>query len=101
MESKLEIFQTVKQNLASIGFSANQSAFDKEQLLRGFEGFLGLSSLFIYLIHVANTPTEYMESIYMTIAGVGVLVSYLSMNINYTIIIDFIDEVEGVIDGSE
>ena len=101
MKSKLKLFLTVKKNLASIGFSEQNRPFDREQLLRGFEGVLAMILQFVYLFHVASTVREYLESIIMTATGVGTLVAYISMNIQFDSIFILIDEVEQVVNESE
>lgn len=98
---KLKFFVTIKKNLASIGFSENNSAFDTEQLLRGFEGILAIILEFVYLIHVTSTSREYMESIIMTVAGVVSLISLISMNLQFATIFILMDEFERVINESE
>lgn len=100
MDKKIKIFQNVKKNLTSIGYSENQRGFHKEQLLRGFEGLLAVILQFVYLIHAATSTKEYMDSIYAITAGVGIFIAYLSMNINFSTIFVLIDDMEQLVNES-
>lgn len=98
---RIKIFVLVKKNLALIGFGENNSAFDRSQLFRGFLGTVAPILGFIYLFHVASTAKEYIESIIMTMAGVIILLAFISMNIQFDNIFFFIHEFEEAINESK
>lgn len=102
MESKrIEIFVTFKKHLASIGFSESNSALDKEQHLRGSLGVLCILLSFVQLIHVASTAREYMESIIAILAGVGTVISSISMHYQFANIFLLMDDFERLVNESE
>lgn len=97
----MEIFLTVKKNLASIDFIKNKTPFDEKKLWGSIESFSVLTLQVVHLIRVPNTAKEYMESAVMLLAGIGIQIAYFSMIAEYATIFEFIDEFERVINESE
>ena len=98
---KIKIFQTVRQNLESINFGIDKHWFDLELLISIFKSFLALSLQFIYLFFVADTPEELMNSIFMTVAGTLVFMSFLSIVSKMADIFYLMDRLEKVVNKSE
>lgn len=102
METKqMEIFKTIKNNFASIGFTKKNEQFHTEQLLRTVEGFLAIILQCLYLLFDANTIKDYMVSILTTTVGIFVYVAYLSTVIKTEKIFIFLDDIEDVINESK
>lgn len=97
----MKIFQTTKLNLASMDLDANQSLFHKMQLLHILQGFLAIVLQCIYLIYVASTIREYMNSIFMTAFGILAYIVYWSMIFQTKTIFEFMDEFEKAINKSK
>lgn len=97
----MKAFQQVRMNLASLGFRPNQSPFNKTQLWTYVKVFLSLLLLCLYLVREANTPKEYMDSIFMTAATFFILIGRVSTLLQNATIFDLIDSIEKVITGSE
>lgn len=95
--NKMEIFLTVKKNLASLAFVPNQRPFYTNQLIHTSYGFLAIILQCLYLFFDAETIKEYMDSIFMTTVGILVYVGYLSMVFKMVTIFIFIDDMEQVV----
>lgn len=98
---KLKIFESVKKMLASIDLNANQRPFHRKQLLHIVQGFCAIILQCLYLVYEANTIREYMNSIFMTTVGILVYMGFWSAIFKTTIIYEFIDQYETIVNGSE
>lgn len=93
----MNIFQTVQMHFALIGYESKLQPFNRRQKLNFVHSLLSGFSVYAYFLHVANTPKEYMNS--MFICGVGTLINVshistvLKMKKNFTVI----EEVEEVL----
>ena len=97
----MKIFQTIESHMSLGGFIRDRGAFNTIQLWTISRSILFIILQMVYLFHVANTTRQYMDSIFMTAAGILIFISYLSMAINTTTIFDLIDDLEKVINASE
>lgn len=68
----------VQQNFNWIGLSPKLNQLNHVVLRILILNFLGVFSLWIYLIHVPDSPQEYMESIFVVTASTGISLSYTS-----------------------
>lgn len=89
----MKIFQTIEMNMEPSGFIRNQRPFNLKQCDRIVKITL-FNALFIYLVHEANTPTQYMESILITTAGILITIAYMSLVFEYATIFKLIDDIE-------
>lgn len=62
---------------------------------------LGVISICIFLIHEADSPQEYMKSIYMITAAIGLLLSFASTVLIKQKLFLFINRLDAIIDASE
>lgn len=97
----MKLFQSTQKSLAFGGFIKNQPAFNRTQLRMMFLSILFLGLQCIYLFHVANTPRQYMDSIFMTTVGILVFIAFVSSIFNTTAIFDLIYQFEETISKSE
>lgn len=97
---KIKIFQTDQEKFAFFNFERNQTAFDRPQLTLLAKSLLYLTSFLIYLLHVANTPRQYMDSILMTGTGTLIFISGVNMVFNKSTVFLLIDDVEGAVNES-
>lgn len=97
----MKIFLTAQKNMIYGGLIRNERAFNEVQLWTIFSFIASFISEFVYLIHVANTPRQSMDSIFMTTVGCLITISYISIAHRTTELIDFIDAFEQIINDSE
>lgn len=95
----MKIFQTVQRNLIPLGYVRDHAEYYK--LRRPhlvaiatcvFTG--GAISIFIFVIHLADSPAEYMDSLYMSAVLLSIFVSYLTTIWNMTKLFGFIDNLQ-------
>lgn len=98
---KMKIFQRVQVNLASLGYRRNQSPFNTTQLWISIRFFLNLALLFAYLVCEANTPKEYVDTIFMTTGVFVINIARVSTLFKNAAIFDLIDKLEKILNGSE
>lgn len=101
MKTGMKIAQTVKRHLASMGYKVDQRPFHTEQLRLLFERLLTLILQLVHAIHVANTPRQYMETIFMIMVGTSLYISLVSTIVEMPTIFILIDDMEEVINASE
>lgn len=97
----MKIFESAKQMLVLIDLDANQRPFHRNQLLHIVQGFLAIILQCLYLVYEANTVREYMNSIFMTSTGILVYIAYWNAIFKATLIYEFIDYYETIVNGSE
>lgn len=100
-KERMDIFKTIKNQLASTGFTKRNERFHTEQLLRALEGFLGIVLQCLYIHFEAETTKEYMVSVLTTAVGIFIYIGYLSTVLKTEKIFIFIDDVEEIINGSK
>lgn len=101
MQTGMKIAQTTKRYLASMGYRVDLRPFHKHQLWLLFERPFTLFLQLVYVLHVAKTSREYMESIFMLMVGILMYVSLVSTIIKMPTIFILIDDMERVINQSE
>lgn len=98
----MNIFQTTQMHLALNGYNnANLRPFNKQQKFIFVEMILSLTSLYVHLLHVAESQKEYMFSILITAVDTLIAISHISTTLKMRTIFIFIDEVEEVLIASE
>lgn len=97
----MKIFQTTQEYMEYGGLIRDRAAFNIIQMWTIFKSVAFLILQFVYLVHEADTPREYMDSIFMTSAGFMIFISYMSIAIENEAIFDMIDELELAIQESE
>lgn len=118
----MKIFRTFRKNVKAGGFNRDQGAFSEVQLQTIFKAFISFILQCVYLFHVANTPRQYLDSIFMTTAGEEIsllsielstntllstfagfliVISYISFVFKTTELFDFIDDFEQTINESK
>lgn len=100
-ESGMKIAKEVKRNLASIGYRIDQRPFHKEQLWLLFERMLTLLLQFVHALYIANTPREFMETIFMIMVGILMYITLVSTINEMTTIFAVIEDMEQVINESK
>lgn len=97
----MKLFEIVQRNLALMGYSPNQRPFTKKQIQIGVTKALCISLHGINLIYVANTPKEYMQSIFDTSVTVLVFISFISTILKMNIIFILIDKLQALVNDSK
>lgn len=97
----MNILETVKKNLASIDFVANQPPLPTKQLINIIWDYLNIISLFLYLLFEARTDKEYMDSIFMVTVGIIVSTARVSSVMKAASFFLFIDDFEQVVNERE
>lgn len=98
----MKVFQTVQKYLAYLGFNQNdQNALNSRQFFTALNMIAMFILSLLYLFVVANTPREYLDSIYMTSAGLGLMTSYFSIVYKARELFDYFDDGEQLINNSE
>lgn len=97
----MKIFRTIEMNMVFGGFIRNQSAYNRRQWCEIFKTVVAIILQLAYLFHVANTPKQFMDSIFMTTSVILIAISYNSIILKYTELFEFIDDLQQVIDKSE
>lgn len=101
MAARMKIFQTVQKQLASIGYRPNARPFNSDIVRQCLKYSLLTTGQVVYLFNFANTPTEFINSVFVTAIGILVLSSFISTAWKMKTIFIFIEETEEVINGSE
>lgn len=99
--AKLEIFQTVQNDLSSIGYGANQSPFNNDVLGQSATYILFIICECVYLCRFDKTPEELSRSILMLTVGIAVFISFLSTVQQMATIFTFINETGKIVNDSE
>lgn len=93
----MKLFQNCQKNLEIMGYVPDQHPFNMKQIQVGLTMLLNIILNFIYLIHVANTPRQYMESCFYTITSILILISFISTVYKMDLIFIFIDKLQIII----
>lgn len=97
----MQIFETIQKNLNAIGFSANHSLINNHHV-RGALAFSSLILLLVaYIFRVANSPEEYMNSMFMIESAIGISTSYFTSIFKKTELHDFIDNIQAIANRSK
>lgn len=97
----MEIAQTVKKNLASIGYRTNVRPFHREQLWILLERLISFLLQLMYLLEEAKTPKQYMQSYFTLCVAILMYISLASTIIEMPTIFIFIGDMEKVINERE
>lgn len=65
----MKIFKKFQKYTEISGLIRDAGAFNNTQLIRILQTFISLVLLFVYLLQVASTPRQYLDSIFMTAVG--------------------------------
>lgn len=90
----MKLFQTTQELMKYGGFERNRKAFNMINWSYIFLSTLFLTLLIVYAFHVAATPRQYMESIFMTVTGILIVISSTSTAIKTAEIFEIIDGFE-------
>lgn len=94
-------FQTIQTNLELIGFKRGVPPFNKRQTWCFIEGSISSFLIYVYILHVAKSPKEYMAGIFLGAVGTLVEISHFSTNLKTKTMFVLIDEIEEVLVESE
>lgn len=97
----MKTFQTMQRNLALIGFERNLRPFNERHKWCVIVGSTSNVILITYLLNVANSPKEYMDSIFVVCVAILMIISQISLILKTEIIFILIDEIEEIIGASE
>lgn len=95
-KNRKKIFHTIQSKLALIGFEKNLRPFNVRQNWTIIMASISLTTLVIYPLHLATTPKEYMDSIFVCGVGSLVTISHFSIIPKTETVFTFIDEIEQV-----
>lgn len=98
---KMKIYQTVRWNLALIGYKKNLRPFPKRLKWILFVKSTFIIAAYMHLFYVANTTKEFMDSIFVTGMGTLITISHISTIFKMETIFVFMNEIEEVINASE
>lgn len=98
---KMKTCQTVQGLFQSIGITANGVSFGFSELIHTFAYILGIMSLIVYLIHVAETAKECAQPISLIPVDTLILTTYLTLKFNSRIIFKIFDDIEQIVNKSE
>lgn len=101
MTVQMKTFQTVRQNLTTIHFGADRHWFDAQILFNIFKCIVALILQFTYMFCVADTQTDFMDSIFTTAVGVLVFMSYMHIISKMADIYFVMDKIEKIVNKSE
>lgn len=99
----MERFQTVRKEIALLGFIPNHRdyphyPFTKEHLKTHLIFGWNIISLCIFAIYVADSPKEYMDSLYIITATGALFISYTTITFRMTKLFNFFGDIEKGID---
>lgn len=77
----MKLFQIIQTNLTSLGVGPTQLPLNKFQLDVIANLLTLIILLCIYLIHVANTPKEYMNAMYLIYSAMCCLIGFASLTL--------------------
>lgn len=97
----MKIFQTLQMHLAFIGYAPNLRPFNKRQNWLFAKNFVCITLIYVQLLHVANSPNEYMDSIFMTVVATLVSISHISTTFQMKTLFIYIDEIEKLFNASK
>lgn len=97
----IKIFQAVQRNLKSLCISRNRVSFGLSELKHIFPHSLSIILLFLSIVHVAETPKQYVETISFTVEIIFLTINFLSMRYYSYTIFRLIDDLEAGINTSE
>lgn len=98
---KMKLFESARKSFVSVDLDPNKRPFHRGQLLHIVQGFSATILQLLYLVYDASTAKEYMNSLLMTMVGVLVHFAFWSTIFKTTIIYDFIEKFEAIINESE
>lgn len=97
----MKLLETVKLKLDKLGYNANKRSFNPEQLIFLLKKASVNILVGIYLFHVAGTPKEFLESIFMFTVGILALIANVCTIHKTAIIFTFIGYGEEIINESK
>lgn len=97
----MKLFRTIQKYMAFRGFEKDRYPFNRTQRWYTFVSVLYHTLEIVYPFRVANTPREYMESIFMITTGISIVISSISTILKTTEIFDIIDVFELTINESQ
>lgn len=97
----MQIFQVLRKNCDSMGVSSKLTSFNKKLLSIIVINFPLYFLHWIYLLHEANSPQEYIGSIYVINARSTIFLSILSTAFVSEKLFSFIDGIDELVNESE
>lgn len=101
----MKLFQTIKKHLAVLYFHPDQTDSLFELIRQNWSCFLksilSLTSLFVYLIYVAETVNEFMYSMFLSTASIFIFVAFTSTVFKTSAMYDFLDHFEVALNMNE
>lgn len=95
----MERFQTIRREIALLGFIPDHQdylhyPFTKRHLGAHLICSLNIISVCIFAVHVADSPKEYMDSLYIITATVAISVSYTTIAFKTTKLFTVFSDIE-------
>lgn len=97
----MKIFQTIQKNFQSKGICVERVPFDIYEFEHVVAYILYYMMSFLYIVHVAETIMEYIESVSNVTVITIVLFAYSSYRFNLKGLFKIIDDLEQAINKSE
>lgn len=104
IKDNTKLFESARESLKLVGFIQNYGGYRyypfSMQHLRATAIYSVVVVLtFIFVIHSADSPAEYMDSFYMLAVSFSIFVSHISMTFNVTKIFQLVDGCEKIFGG--
>lgn len=93
----MAFFVTVRNNLAAMGFVANQHAISTKQWMIAMQQVLGIILQCLHLAINTHTPKEHLDLIFMITVGILFHVAFLSSAYKTASVFVLIDDLEQTI----
>lgn len=98
----IHIFQRLKKQMEVLHFGRTKShPFSKEHFTSTLISCTAIVSSCVFLVSLANGIEEILESVYMTIAMIGINIPFMKMICVAPKLFKFMDKIEEFINGSE
>lgn len=97
----MKIFRTVEKNFKSKGIRVERVSFGLYEFQHILAYIVCIMLSVLYVVYVAETTSQYMDSISQITALILVLIAYLSYRCNAQALYKLIDELEQIINQSE
>lgn len=98
---EMKLFQTIQNNFRVVGYIRNHNghrfyAFNLLLLKANLAFIFGITSTFIFVIHPADNPREYMDAFYTLTVTLLIFVAHIYTTFGMTKFFDFFDHCEEV-----
>lgn len=102
----MKLFQAVQKDIKLLGFIRNHGGYryyplSIRHLVATAHFLIGIFMVFLFVVHFADSPEEYMDSFYILIMIFTTFTSFMTTILAMTRLFDFFDSYEKVSDMSK